>query len=183
MGLKKRKYKKLGILGGTFDPPHLGHLKISKIVIKKLGLPTFLWAVTKKNPLKKKPFLKLNKRIELCKKLTRKDKRIKVQSFDKLIKSSKTINLLKYVKRVNNDSKIFFIIGSDCLVNFHKWNKWKEIANICQIVVFPRTGFVEKTRTCKAFKALGKQKVVFIASKRIHISSSKIRRNYLEYKY
>ena len=50
--LSKKKYNKIGILGGTFDPPHKGHLHISKIALKKLKLNKILWVVTKKNPLK-----------------------------------------------------------------------------------------------------------------------------------
>jgi len=46
----------IGILGGSFDPPHLGHLKISKISLKKLNLKKIYWVITKKNPFKKKPF-------------------------------------------------------------------------------------------------------------------------------
>ena len=51
----KIKYKKIGILGGTFDPPHKGHLNVARIGIKKLKLDKLLWIITKKNPLKKKP--------------------------------------------------------------------------------------------------------------------------------
>ena len=50
----KKKHKKIGILGGTFDPPHKGHLYIAKNGIKKLKLDKLLWIITKKNPLKKK---------------------------------------------------------------------------------------------------------------------------------
>ena len=50
----KKKIKKIGILGGTFDPPHKGHLEISKIFIKKLELNKLIWVVAKKNPFKKK---------------------------------------------------------------------------------------------------------------------------------
>ena len=57
--------KKIGILGGTFDPPHLGHLKISKFAAKKLKLNLVIWAITKKNPLKKKPMISLRERIFL----------------------------------------------------------------------------------------------------------------------
>ena len=57
--------KKIGILGGTFDPPHQGHLEISKLSIKKLKLRCVIWAITKKNPFKKKPLLSLQKRIFL----------------------------------------------------------------------------------------------------------------------
>ena len=56
-----KKNIKVGILGGTFDPPHIGHLHISKVGIKKLRLNKLIWMVTKKNPFKQKPY----KRLEL----------------------------------------------------------------------------------------------------------------------
>ena len=181
MKTKKNNLKRLGILGGTFDPPHLGHIGISKFAIKKLKLSLLIWAVTKKNPLKKSPYMSLQKRIVLSKTIVNKIKKIRVKSFDKLIKSSKTIDLIRYIKKKTH-TNIFFIMGSDSLLNFHKWHKWKEIAEICKIVVFPRTGYAKKTLLCKAFNTLGKEKIQFIRSKRINISSSKIRKNYLNYK-
>ena len=63
MAKKLKKKIKVGILGGTFDPPHIGHLYISKFALKKLKLNKVIWIVTKKNPLKKKPYLKLKMRI------------------------------------------------------------------------------------------------------------------------
>ena len=64
-----KNYNKVGVLGGTFDPPHIGHLYISKIAIKKLKLSKLLWVITKKNPLKKRPHLKIKTRIKLAKKI------------------------------------------------------------------------------------------------------------------
>ncbi len=107
MKTSKKRLKRIGILGGTFDPPHLGHVEISKFAIKKLRLSLLTWAVTKKNPLKKSPSMSLKKRVSLSRKKVSKIQKIRVRSFDKLIKSSKTINLIKYISR-KNDSKIFF---------------------------------------------------------------------------
>ena len=78
--LSKKNYTKIGILGGTFDPPHKGHLYISKIALKKLKLNKLIWIVTKKNPLKKKPYLSTKVRINLSKKITEKEKKIFVLS-------------------------------------------------------------------------------------------------------
>ena len=181
MEVSKKRLKRIGVLGGTFDPPHVGHLEISKFAIKKLKLSLLIWAVTKKNPLKKSPSITLKKRIFLSKKKVNKIKKIRVKSFDKLIKSSKTINLVKYIKK-NSNSKIFFIMGSDNLLKFHRWHKWKEIAGLCKIIVFPRSGYVKKTLTCKTIKVLGRKKILLMKSKKIDISSSKIRKNYLKYR-
>jgi nicotinate-nucleotide adenylyltransferase len=57
-----KKNIRIGILGGTFDPPHLGHLHISKVGIAKLKLNKLIWVITKKNPLKHKPYLNIKMR-------------------------------------------------------------------------------------------------------------------------
>jgi len=77
--LSKKNYAKIGILGGTFDPPHKGHLYISKFALKKLKLSKLIWIVTKKNPLKRKPYLSTKKRIKLSKKITKNEKKIFVK--------------------------------------------------------------------------------------------------------
>ena len=74
----KKNYTKIGILGGTFDPPHKGHLYISKIAIKKLRLNKLIWAITKKNPFKKKPYLSTKVRIKLSKNIVQKEEKIKL---------------------------------------------------------------------------------------------------------
>jgi len=95
----KKKYSKIGILGGTFDPPHKGHLHISKIALRKLKLNKVIWVVTKKNPLKKKPYLNKIIRINMSKKITKNEKNIFVEYLDNKVKSSNTFDLLKYIKK------------------------------------------------------------------------------------
>ena len=124
MGLPKKNLKRIGVLGGTFDPPHLGHLEISKFAMRKLKLKFLIWAVTKKNPLKKKSYFSLQKRINFSKNLVSKVGRIKIETYDDIVKSSKTINLVKYLKKIYRKSEIFFLIGSDNLLNFHKWHEF-----------------------------------------------------------
>jgi len=65
--LFKKNYNKIGILGGTFDPPHIGHLHISKIALKKLRLDAIIWVIAKQNPLKRKPYLSTKVRMNLSK--------------------------------------------------------------------------------------------------------------------
>ena len=173
--LSKKKIK-IGVLGGTFDPPHFGHLYISKIALKKLKLNKLIWAATKKNPLKKKPYLNINKRIKLAKTIIKKEKKIFVHYFDNKIKSSNTFNLLKHIKNKQKKADLYYLIGADNLVNFHKWKNWKKIPQLAKIVVFPRENYLIKKNRYIALKSFKKKDLIYISSKKLNISSSLIRK-------
>ena len=123
--MKRNKKNKIGILGGTFDPPHIGHLAISKEAKKRFYLKKILWAITKKNPFKKESSLSLKERIIKSKKLTKKYKYIQVSFFEDKIRSNRTINLINFFNKKSKNSNIYLIIGADNLVNFHKWDNWQ----------------------------------------------------------
>ena len=120
----------IGIFGGSFDPPHKGHVEISKISLKKIKLKKIYWIVTKKNPFKKKPFFSLKKRISKSKKAVKKYKRIQVLYLDDKIKSSNTINVINYFIKTKKQKNLCLILGSDNLLNFHKWTNWKKIVKL-----------------------------------------------------
>ena len=94
--------KKIGLLGGSFDPAHKGHLSISKIAIKKLKLKKIYWVITKKNPFKNKTFYSLDERIEYSKKITRTQKKIKIIYLDNIIKSSRIVDVINYFIKKEN---------------------------------------------------------------------------------
>ena len=79
------KEKKIGIFGGSFDPPHKGHLMIAKSVIKKIKLNKLFWLVAKRNPFKKKTYLNLNKRMNLSKNLVKNEKKIIANNLYKIL--------------------------------------------------------------------------------------------------
>ena len=170
--IKKKNYIKIGILGGTFDPPHKGHVYISKIALKKLGLKKILWIVTKKNPLKNKPYLGLKERMKLSKEITKKNKKINIKYFDGKIRSTNTFNLLNYIKR-KTKANLFFLMGADNLNKFHKWKNWKQIPKLAKIVVFPRKNYSYNSIVTNN---LNKKDLIYINSKKINISSSLIRK-------
>ena len=172
----KKNYIKIGILGGTFDPPHKGHIYISKMGIKKLKLNKLIWVVTKKNPLKKKSFLNIKTRIRLSKKISAKEKKIFVKYYDDKIKSTSTFNLLNYIKKNKKQIKLFFLIGADNLAKFHKWNNWEKIPKLAKIAVFPRQNYSIKSLNPIASKKLDKKDFIYIKKKKINISSSLIRK-------
>ena len=173
---KQENKKKIGILGGTFDPAHKGHLSISKEAKKRFDIDKIIWAITKKNPFKGKSSLSLNKRINFAKKINYKNKFIKVRFYENIIKSNRTIDLIKYIKRKNKISKIYFIMGADNLIHFHKWKNYNLISSICEILVFDRYGYKSKSLKSLAFKKYNKKGLVFIKFKKANISSSQLRK-------
>ena len=172
MNLNKNK---IGILGGSFDPAHKGHLAISKEAIKKFKLKKVIWAITKKNPFKKKSSLDLANRIKICKKILKKVKTIEVKFYENKIKSNKTISLINYFTK-NKNNEIYFIMGADNLINFHKWHKWQIISKKCNIVVYDRYGYKKKSLNSKTYKSLNKEKLKFINFNKVNISSSQLRK-------
>ena len=174
--LFKKNHKKIGILGGTFDPAHKGHLEISKQAKKKYKLNYVIWAITKKNPFKKKSKTKLTTRIKFAKKIIGFNKFIKIKFYENMTRSNKTIDLISHIKRKNDALDLYFIMGADNLINFHRWHKWKSISQKCNILVFDRQGYKAKSLKSITFKRLNQKSLDFIKFKKVNISSSQLRK-------
>ena len=174
--LFKKNYKKIGILGGTFDPAHIGHIKISREAKKKVKLDYIIWAITKKNPFKNESSLSLKSRINFAKKITKKERFIKIEFYENKIKSNKTIDLINHFKKINKKLDIYFIMGADNLINFHRWHKWKSISQKCNILVFDRQGYRAKSLKSITFKRLNEKNLKYIKFKKVNISSSQLRK-------
>ena len=166
---------KIGILGGSFDPAHKGHLEISKQAKKKFKLEKIIWAITKQNPFKTKSKENLKDRIQFAKKFVTKNIFIKVRYYEDKIGSNKTINLIEHLNK-NNKFKIYFIMGADNVINLHKWHKWKSILRKCEIIVFDRKGYKSKSLKSIAFSPSYNKKLTFINFKKVNISSSQLRK-------
>ena len=171
-----KKIKKIGILGGTFDPCHIGHLKISQEAKKKFNLEKIIWAITKKNPFKTKSSLSIENRLKISKKFTRKYKFIQVNYFEKHTRSNKTFYLVNYLKKKFINKELYLIIGADNLIKFHKWKRWKDISKKCIILVFDRYSYKSKALKSLAFKHINKEKLKFINFKKVNISSSQLKK-------
>ena len=157
---------KIGVLGGSFDPAHKGHLAISKEARKILKLKKVIWAITEKNPLKNKSNTNILERIYQCKKFTKSHKFIEIKFFEKMIKSNKTIDLINFLKK-NTKFEIYFLMGAD---------KWKIISQKCKILVFDRQGYKKKSLNSISFKKLNGKSLNFINFKKVNISSSQLRK-------
>ena len=172
MAIIRKKY--IGLLGGSFDPAHKGHLGISKIALKKLKLKKIYWVITKKNPFKNKTFYSLEERIKYAKKISRTQKKIQAVYLDNIIKSTRVIDVVNYFIKKKNIKNIYFIIGSDNLIRFHKWKSWKKIVKLVKLIVFSRRGYDRKGMKSMVVKNF-KNKIIFIKNKHITISSSQLK--------
>ena len=166
--------KSIGILGGSFDPAHRGHLSISQIAIRKMKLNKVFWIITKQNPFKDRPYYSLKHRIAKAKKLAKNIKKIQVIYLDKTLRSSRSINTINYFINKKKFKNIYFIIGSDNLIKFHKWKRWKKIVKLTKLIVFSRKGYDRKSKKSIVAKYL-KNKIIFVNNKPIIISSTKLR--------
>ncbi len=166
---------KIGVLGGSFDPAHKGHLAISKEAKKRFKLKKVIWAITKKNPFKIESKTSITDRIKYCKKIISTNSFIKVKFYEKIIKSNKTINLINHLKK-DKGIEIYFLMGADNLINFHKWHKSKLISQKCNILVFDRHGYKKNSLKSKTFKELSKANLEFIEFNKVNISSSQLRK-------
>ena len=153
----KASNKKIGLVGGTFDPAHKGHIAITKIAIKKFKLSKVLWVVTKKNPFKNNPYYSLSQRLKKAKAITKDIKKIQVIHLDKRVNSSRSINIINYLVNRKKLKNIYFIIGADNLINFHKWKSWKRIVKLTKLIVFSRKGYDKKGNKSMAARYLKKK--------------------------
>ena len=183
--------KSIGLLGGSFDPPHRGHLYISLEAKKILNLNEIWWLVTPQNPLKIAKPATYKERIKNCRNITR-GLPIKISEIEKKINCTYSYQSLNYILNNYKNIKFFWLMGSDNLINFHKWQKWQNIFNEISIVIFKRHGYNSlalKSITSKKFTTskissliLNKKNFkklpswTWVNNKEIKISSSEIRK-------
>ncbi len=128
------KNMRVGLLGGSFNPPHEGHLHISKTVLKSLHLDAVWWLVTPQNPLKtSKDLLPIQERLELSTKLIDHPKII-ATAIEQKFHSRYSYDTVKALKTYYPHTQFAWITGMDNAHNFHLWNRWKDILEeICMI--------------------------------------------------
>ncbi len=147
----------IGILGGTFDPPHSGHLFISKYAKIKLDLKEIWWIVTYVNPLKKKNN-DYKKRLNMTKKFLL-NSNAKIYELDEPEKNFYTIDLLKSLSKKFPSKKFIWLTGIDNLDNFHLWKDWKKIFYNIPIAIFDRPSYSLNITKSKALNYFKKKRI------------------------
>jgi nicotinate-nucleotide adenylyltransferase len=131
---------RIGLFGGTFDPPHEAHLAASLLALKRLQLDRVWWLVTPGNPLKNTDGLgPVIERIETARALAR-HPRIDVTGLEGFIKTRYTYDTIKWLKARCPRVRFVWIMGADNLRSFHRWQRWRGIAKLVPIAVVDRLG-------------------------------------------
>lgn len=133
--------QRVGVMGGSFNPPHEGHRIVAETALKRLGLDQLWWLVTPGNPLKQNSALPSQAaRMAAAGKLALGPK-MKVTGFEADLGSPYTAATLAYLARRYPDVRFVWVMGADNLATFHRWQKWQGIMESVPIAVVDRPGF------------------------------------------
>ena len=144
---------RIAVFGGSFDPIHIAHVAIVKNALNSLNIDKLIVVPTYLNPFKTDFHLEPKFRFKLLKKIFLNYKKVEICDFEiNQNKSTYSIETIKYLKKLYNPTKIYFIIGEDNLENLDKWHKIDDLKEFVEFVVASRSSF--KNENTKTFKTL-----------------------------
>lgn len=151
--------QKVGLFGGSFNPPHAGHIHVCEQALRRLELDWIWWLVTPGNPLKDTSNLApLPERLDLCEAIAT-DPRMKVTAIEAGLSSRYTVDTLEYIVTRNPDVNFVWIMGADNLGQFHRWDRWCDIAALVPIAVVDRPGSTMALHSAPAAHVLRHERV------------------------
>jgi nicotinate-nucleotide adenylyltransferase len=150
---------RIGLFGGTFDPPHQAHLGASLLAMKRLQLDRMWWLVTPGNPLKDTSGLQpLEERIAAARALAN-HPRIDVTGLEAVINTRYTYDTLEYLVRRCPGVRFVWVMGADNLRSFYRWQNWRGITRLMPMAVVDRMGSSLYAASGRAAQALGRFRV------------------------
>ena len=150
---------RIGLLGGSFNPPHVAHRDISLFAIKRLKLDRVWWLVTPGNPLKDAGGLHdLGRRAEAARQIAD-DPRIDVSCLESVIGTRYTVDTITYLRRRVSGLRLVWIMGADNLAQFHRWQNWQRIASEVPIAVIDRPPQSFRALAAPAAQALARYRL------------------------
>lgn len=150
---------RIGLFGGSFNPPHEAHRAVSLLAIKKLQLDKLWWLVTPGNPLKDKSNLPpLDERMALARAMAD-HPRIDITGFEDVIGAKYSYDTISWLKRESPGTHFVWIMGADNLKDFHRWNHWRDIFMMLPIAVVDRGGLSLKAASGPAAISFAKARI------------------------
>jgi nicotinate-nucleotide adenylyltransferase len=150
---------RIGLFGGSFNPPHAGHRLVTLTALRRLRLDRIWWLVTPGNPLKDTRVLPAQAaRMTVCRRLMPEPK-VDITGFEAAIGTRYTLDTLRYLKRRCPAARFVWIMGADNLVQLHRWQGWREIARLMPMAVVDRPGATLKATSSRAAQVLARRRL------------------------
>lgn len=130
---------RIGLLGGSFDPPHEGHVHITRWALRTLGLDAVWWLVSPGNPLKVEGPAPVARRVAACRRLVR-HPRVTVTDIEAHLGTRYTADTLAHLSARYPGVRLVWLMGSDNLASFHRWERWDWIMAHYPVGVLSRPG-------------------------------------------
>jgi nicotinate-nucleotide adenylyltransferase len=145
--------KRIGLLGGSFNPAHRGHRAISLAAIEALGLDEVWWLVSPGNPLKEKArdIAAFEARFASAKEMARRAP-IRVSDFERRAGTRYTVDTVAKLQRRHPNFRFIWLTGADTVAQFHQWKRWRKFVESLPIAVIRRPGY---DRAAHAARAMG----------------------------
>lgn len=142
---------RIGLLGGSFNPAHRGHRRISREALRALGLDEVWWLVSPGNPLKEgaRDMAPYEARLASARAMAR-GARIRVSDFEARAGTRFTVDTVRRLKRRHPGHQFIWLLGSDTLPNFHFWRDWRGLAREVPIAVIRRPGYDSVAHAARA---------------------------------
>lgn len=151
--------QRIGLFGGSFNPPHAGHRAVSLLALKRLRLDYIWWLVSPGNPLKEKAGLPpLAARLEAAQKIAR-HPRIIVTGMEAEIGTPYTVETLAYLKERCRGVRFVWLMGADNLAEFHRWKHWRRIFGLVPVAIIDRPGSTLQSLNASAAQAMARFRV------------------------
>lgn len=148
----------IGLLGGSFDPAHEGHVHITHEALKRMGLDQVWWLVTPANPLKARQPAPMTERLARARFVMR-DPRVKITELETKLGTVRTADTVQRLKALYPGVTFVWLMGADNLVQFHKWGRWRTILNAVPVGVLARPGSGVAARTSVAARIYREKRV------------------------
>lgn len=183
---------RIGLFGGSFNPPHGGHALVAETALRRLGLDRIWWLVTPANPLKSNAGLPSQaERMALVRELVGRDPRMVITGIEAAIGTRYTEETIRFLRRRCPQVNFVWLMGADNLAGFHRWKNWRDIAANVPFVVIDRPGSTLKAVASPAARMLARARLeesdaqllarrdapawIFLHGKRSSASSTAIR--------
>ena len=129
----------VGLLGGSFDPAHAGHVHITRQAMRRLGLDRVWWLVSPGNPLKARAPAALDVRLARARAVMQ-DPGVVVSDLEVRLGTRATVDTLRRLRAIYPGVRFVWIMGADNLVQFHRWSRWRDILAMVPVAVMARPG-------------------------------------------